>query len=397
MATGSPISAASSPSTQILWPGVSGRLAAIDAVSTPVVWDVESAMRLPSVARAVQLYSGMIKQMPLDDVRGVSVLPRGRLLDQPDPNHGRAWFIDRQISDYLLHGNALALVTARDAAGWPAALAWLPAVWTTVLWEWEDPAAVRYFVRGRDIPQRDVIHVQRGADPWYPVRGVGVVEGHLATLDRVAMQEEYERSALADGGVPSVAVITNNPSLGEDEATAAKAKWAELYGGATREPGIFPAGTSVVPLAWSPTDADLVAARQLSLTDIANIFNLDGYWLGAPTSSLTYRSPGPMYLNLLRTSLEPVITEFEDVWSAAWLPRGRRVTFDRNKLLRDDMATTVDTMSAATAAGLLTIDEARAYMGWGPLVEQPIPPPDAPPGDPASQQDEQAAEQEEQP
>jgi hypothetical protein len=122
-------------------------------------------------------------------------------------------------------------------------------------------------------------------------------------------------------------------------------------------------------LSWSPADAQVEAARKLSLTDMSNLFNLEGYWLGAPAASLTYQSPGPMYVNLLRVSLEPVLTDFEGVWSKAFASPGRTVRADRLALTRDDFASTITTLTAATQGErpLMTVDEARGYLGWGPM------------------------------
>jgi len=342
----------------------------------PLVWDATSAKALPGVARAVSIYSGLCRQMPIDDYRGTVPLPRPRFLDQPDPSVARSWFVGVQIEDYLLNGNALHYITARDATGFPAAAVWLPAAWVTVAWSRDDPVK-RFLIDGEEIDARNVVHVQRGADPWCPVRGVGVVEQHLRSLDRIASQEEYERETLASSGVPSVAVIAPNPKLGSAEAAQAKIDWMAKYAGPKREPAILPGGTQVIPLGWSPDDAQMTDARQLSLLDIANMFNLDGYYLGAPTSSLTYQSPGPNYTALLRMSLEPVLSDIEGTWSMSWLPMGRTVRFDRSTLTRDDLATTINTLATATAAGLMSIDEARLYLGLpaspaGPTVISPV-------------------------
>jgi phage portal protein BeeE len=229
-----------------------------------------------------------------------------------------------------------------------------------------------------------VTHVKRSFDRACPARGVGVVEQHLRTLDRVAGEEAYEADALRNGAVPSVAVITPNPGIGEGEAKAAKTEWLAKFGGNKREPAILPAGTQVIPLAWSPEDAQLIAARSMSLLDIANIFNLDGYWTGAPGGSMTYRSPGAMYTNLLRVSLEPVLADFEDVWSRAWIPRGQVIKFNRNQLTRDDMMTTVQTLVLATAGDkpLMTVEEARIFLQLPPALPPTAAPPPAPAPEP---------------
>lgn len=344
---------ATQPWNQVVWP------------DTAELWDPMSALALPSVGRAVSLISGQIRQMPMDDYRGITPLPRPRLLEQPDPNQARSWFVGMQVVDYLVHGNALQYVTAYGADGWPSATTWLPAAWVNLLWQpgSNDLTAPSYWLGGNELDASRVVHVKRGADERYPVRGVGVVEQHLVALGRVANAERYEASALSNSGVPSVAVITPNPRLSQPEADAAKTDWMAKFGGPNREPAILPAGTTVVPLAWSPTDAQLNQTRQLNLQDVANMFNLDGYYLGAASSSLTYRSPGPMFLQLLRITLEPILADLEGVWGAAWLPHGRSLRFDRKQLLQDDLSTTIATLRLAVTSGLMSLEEARVYLG----------------------------------
>jgi phage portal protein BeeE len=344
-----------------------GRLSSLDAfLAGPLVWDAVSVRRIPGIGRALAIYGGMLKQAPLDAWRGVTALPRPRLLDRPDPDNARSWFVQNSVEDYWLNGNAIAKVTTRGADGWPTTCAWVPAQWCFVQWAPGQP--VQYWISGEQVPTADVIHVKRGANRYYPVIGVGVVEEYLWSLDRMAMEEEYERDALANGAVPSVAVIAPNPNIGDDEVAEAKVSWLDKYGGPKREPAILPGGTQVIPLGWSPSDNQMIEARKMSLVDVANIFNLDGYWVGAPAGSMTYRTPGPMYLNLLRTSLEPVMVDFEDVWSDAWLPRGQRARFDRQMLLRDDMQTTVSTLVQASGGPFMSTQEARQYLAL-PVAE----------------------------
>lgn len=346
------------PWTRILFPHE-----ITDNLFGPLVTDAASAAAIPAVARGVQIYTGAIKQMPMDDYRGTVLQPRPRLLDQPDPNAPAGWFVGVQVEDYLYNGNALNVITAYDVTGWPAAATWLPAAWCSIGWHPDTPGAVQYLVDGVEIPAERVVHVRRSADRSCPVRGIGIVEQHMRSLERVAGEEAYEQQTLSTAAVPSVAVIASNPQMGEDEAEEAKLDWLRKYGGPKREPAILPAGTQVIPLSWSPDDAQLTEARRMSLLDVANLLNLDGYYLGAPNATLTYQSPGANFSNLLRLSLEPVLKDFEDIWSMMWLPRGRRVRFERVQLTRDDFAATIDTLANGVDAGILTIDEARAYIG----------------------------------
>lgn len=344
------------------------------------------AKSIPALARVLQLIGGIIRQMPMDDYRGVDPLPRPRLLEAPDPDVARSWWVGNHVDDYLLHGNAIHMITARDPSGWPTAASWVPAEWITITWDVDHPGEVSYWAGGQQLPRRDIVHVRRGADPWCPYRGVGLVEQHAATLARVAEEEAYEGRVLAGASVPSVVVITPNPDLDPDEASAAQDEWEQKYGGNQQRPAILPAGTVVQPLSWSPTDTQMIEARKMSLLDIANLANLDGYWLGAPTTSLTYRSPGPMFLNLVRQTIAPILEDLELTWSDAWLPRGRRVKFDRKVVLADDFATDVNTLSTAITSKIISKAEARVYLGLTPEVppeladDEPDLPPPAVPG-----------------
>lgn len=351
--------------THQLWPPV------VDpSTLSRQVWDSGTARAIPGVGRALSLY-GLLGQCRVDVFRGIRPLPRSRFLERPDLRRTLPSFVKLHVEDYLLHGNAAHLVTARDSYGYPASVRWYPAhQWDVV----EVDGRVDYYLNGHLVRDPDdVVHVKRGADPVNPSRGVGVVEQHVRALDRVALGDAAEASNLRGRGVPSVAIITPQSEPKEADLDAAADKWVERFSSGEPRPGFFPKGTELVPLSWSPNDQQMTEARRLGLTDVANAFNLDAYWLGAPGSSHTYRSPGPMYLTLLRTSLDDVAVELEDEWSWWWVPRGQRVKLDREPLLRDDMATSVKTAAQAYREGLWTLPETRSYLGRDPEVDIPRP------------------------
>lgn len=366
------INAGLQPWNQVIFPGSESNYPLLPIMSP------HRAKSLPAVGRVIGIIAGMIKQCSLENFDGTQFLARPPFFQQPDPDKARAWWVGVQVEDYLLNGNAIHYVTATDSYGWPLAATWIPAEWVAMTLG-EDGKSVAYWVGGMKLDNNRVIHVQRGADRWFPFRGVGLVEQHMQQLGLVDDQERYQRSLMSGSAVPSVAVVTPNSDLSPEEADAAQEKFIEKYGGEGRKPGVFPAGTQIVPLAWSPADAELNAARQMSLVDVANMANMDSYFLNAPSGSYTYKTPAPLYLNLIRQTINPITEDFEGVWSMKWVPRGRFVKFDKRPLLGDDMSTMVATAVAAVAAKLWTQEEARAYLGFlGPLPAelkpQPVPP-----------------------
>jgi HK97 family phage portal protein len=345
----------------------------------PFVWDATSARQIPSVARCLQIYSGLVRQMKMDAYRGDLKLPRPRLLERPDPLNAGSWFVGISVEDYLMSGNAVSLITSRGVDGWPLTVQYLPINYVYIVWV-PGQALPDYYYYGQVLNVDDVIHVKRGADRWFgAVRGVGVVEEALGTLDRVAMEEVYEAATLAGSAVPSVAIVAPQSSLTQDVADHAADQWELKYGGPNRRPAILPNGTQVIPLAWSPSDTQLIEARHASLQDVANLFNIDSYWLGAPVAGLTYKTATPQYQQVLRTSLEPVLADLEDVWSWSWLPRGQTIRFDRNQLLSDDLTVTSTAATLLYGAKVVTLDEARAMINLAPSDEDMGPPSPPPP------------------
>lgn len=352
---------------------------------TRQVWDANTARRIPGVGRALDLICGLMSSMPLDRYSGIMPLERPRLLTQPDLDLDLATFIAVQVEDFLLHGNAAHLVTARYAggpfAGWPAAGKWFPA---SQWYKTVERGRPLWWLNGREVDPDDVVHVQNGANPLMPWIGQGVVEKYLGTLDRIALQEERERQDTAGGQVPSVAVITPQSEPTEDELDEAAEKWESKFRGPGRRPAILPNGTQVVPLGWSPNDAQATEARKLGLQDTANMFNLDGNWLGAPNGSHNYKSPGPLFLTLVRTTLGRILAPFQQTWSQEWLPRGQEVRFDREAIEADDLASLVGTLTKATGRPVMTLNEARTRLKLAPIdggdeiapTAAPEPPPD---------------------
>lgn len=352
------------------------------------VWDSTTAKGLPGVGMALTMYRGLISSCPLQLARGFDVMDTPRLLDRPDPDVDRPTWIGDHVEDYLLHGNALHMVTVRGADGFPLASRWYPAhAWTVQ--EDQRTGEPVYRLYGRDVNRENVVHVRRGTDPTCRWRGIGVVEQHLRTLNRAGLEEAAESANLTTRNRPDVVITTTQQEPDSTELDAAADKWVERFSGPEPKPAFLPAGSVVTPLSWNPSDGQMVEARKLTTKDVAQLFGLDPYWLGAEGSSHTYRSPGPLFLTLLKLSLGPVMDPFEDVWSHAWFPgRATRVQFDRKRLLIDDLGSMITAFQAGSAF-FPDKDEVRIYMGFPPLGKDayptaPVPPPAPPAPDPAA-------------
>jgi HK97 family phage portal protein len=125
-----------------------------------------------------------------------------------------------------------------------------------------------------------------------------------------------------------------------------------------REVAVLNATTKFTPLAWNPSDAQLIESRQFAVHEIALAFGLDPSWLGAAQASRTYSNLGEESLNLVKYSLGGWLARFEQALSLA-CPPGQQVKANLDALLRADTKTRYAAYQSGIAAGWLQRSEVR--------------------------------------
>lgn len=336
-----------------------------DATPLAPQWPTASyrgAMAIPGVARAVTLITGTIAGLPVrlfDGDKAVATQPL--LLQQPNPPESRISTISSLILDYLFHGNAIARYTAYGPDGVPTALIPVPAEDVNVARR-ESDGAVVYEIGGKEYAASEILHVKNLHAPG-ELRGQGVLEAQVATL--TLSQDLQAQAATASHGVPTGIITSTNPDLTPGEASAIKRKWLEAQ--RQRSIAVMSSAMAFSPVAWSPSDAQLIEARQFSLSEIAMIFGLDQSWLGVAQSSRTYSNAETIGLDLLRFTLRQIIERFEAALSEAFPGPAMTVKFIPDALLETDTLTRYQAHRTALDADFLTINEVRALENRPPV------------------------------
>ena len=356
------------PSTGQIWPlpvdPATGAVIGSGLVSARVV------EAIPAVARAMGVIAGRMSQMPLALWEGKDLIePTPPLLVKPDPTVDYPSMMNALCWDYWLHGNAILYETVHEPEyGLPLAAMWLPAERVNV---WKEPEGkVWYEVGGTILDTRYVRHMKRRLDPWRPWRGIGAIEQHMRAFAKISDQQAYESRLLQDSAVPSIAVTVGNPDLSEEEAERAKGNWLGKFSGPRREPVFLPAGSSVEPLAWSPHDAQMVEAQKMSRGDVADIFDLDRFYLGVSDGSFNYKTWASMSRALVQDTLGEHMRAFEAVLTEGWCLPGREIRFDPSGVIVDDLDATMTWLGPAHDRGMVTTDEARARLGLPPFTDE---------------------------
>jgi HK97 family phage portal protein len=341
-------------------------------------------MDIPGGWRAAVMLSDLLGQVPWNAFRqraGVpdeQIEPRPPLLEQPMPPDTRMTSFSSMALDLIWHGNAFGIIAARNAFGWPTAVTLVPAVYVGVrrVTPFVDSplpvGALEYAVGSMRLGAEDVIHIKGPCEPG-AVKGMGVLEAHLNTLNLAAEQGRQARS-ISTHGVPTGVLQSDDPDLEENEALEMKASW--LRAQATRSIAVLNANTKFTPLSWNPEELELVESRKFTLTELELIFGLPVGWLGGQTSSRTYANIEQDGINLLKFSLGGHLARFEQTLSLAF-PRGTVARANVDAILR------TDTLSRYQAHALAlggkpwkTVDEVRGIehlqpVDGGDVLEQP--------------------------
>lgn len=351
------------------------------------------AMAIPGAWRAALLRSDLLGAVPWHAYRdgpdGVAerITPTPLLLEQPAPPHAGLTSRVSWALDLIWHGNAVGVYTSPgdpDTGCVPVSAAQVG----VRLARLGDPVGFRpgevvYSIGGRDYHPDQVFHVLGPSEPG-ALRGMGVLECHLAGGLALASELARQAGAVADSAVPSLKIKSLVPDLQEGEAAALKA--SVMASQRTRQPIALNATTDVEPLSWNPTETQLLDARKFSLHELALIFGLDPSWLGAATSSRVYANVEQEALNLWRYSaLAGDLARFEAAYTAA-LPPGQWAQANLDARLRADTLTRYQAHEIGIRTGVLTVQEARELENRRPLTDAelaalrpPEPAPAAPP------------------
>jgi HK97 family phage portal protein len=338
------------------------------------------ALSIPGVARATALISDLLAGLPWHAYRSrvggptqqLDVTPP--LLERPCPPDTRVTTFSAWAMDLLLCGNAIGIFTARNAEGWPTACVPVPA----------DQVSVRRVQRGDGIPfpvgsiayqigtgssatwfaSDDVLHVKGPCAPG-ALRGVGILENHMASTFDLAQQQTRWARNIDNAAVPTGVLRATDSVMDGDQARRLKERWRQSQ--RERTVAVISAGLEFTPVGWSPSDTQLLEARKFTLHEIALIFGLDVSWLGAAQTSRVYSNVEQEGINLVRYTLGGWLARFEQALSAA-MPRGVYVKANVDGLMRADTKTRMETYEIAIRNGIRTRDEVRELEELPPLT-----------------------------
>lgn len=347
------------------WPDGTGGLAVADATE-------ETAMGLPPFGRAVELLTNAVASthwhaQRWDPDLGVEIrLPdQPRVLVDPYPNQTPWHYRWAASEDLILYGNHFALLGDLDGrTGRPGMLLPVQADEVWIITDPERPWAYQWAIGGQAYDPDELLHVSAGARSG-ELLGRGCLAQYAKWLGGSVAAEDHAAGYFAGGALPP-AVLTAEGLVTKDQALELKAAWREMTN--TREPVILPRGYQLTPVVTDAVQAQLVESRSWNAQMSANVVGVPTWKLGLPGPTMTYQNIETADIDFVRDAVDRYASPLSEAFTKWLMPAGTSVAWDYATRMRADAKSTMEIITGYLAKGVITVDEARAWINRPPLA-----------------------------
>jgi HK97 family phage portal protein len=316
-----------------------------------------TALQVSAVMACVGLIADSVASLPLRSTRRIG--DRNIPMDVPalflDPSSTVTAYelIHQTITSLALHGNSYIYVD-RSANGTPIALT--PLSPTNVNVVSLNMQTRNYTVGGEPVPAENMLHIRWWAPPQAVV-GLSPIEEQKTTIGLALAMERHMAQFYADGGTPSSVIETDNEMTAQ-QAKVLRETWFDQHN-RRRRPAVLTGGMKWRPVTASAADMELNASREQQVLQIARIFRVPSYLIGAKGDSQTYANAEMAGQHFVTYTLMPWLRRLEDAFSSLLAPPDF-VRFDVDAFLRADTLSRLKAYQLAVATGIRTPNECRA-------------------------------------
>lgn len=341
-----------------------------------------SSMGLSSVYRAVSLVSGTIATLPLKSYRDMPDGTRVRVdsvLDAPGGRDGLTQFewTELVMVDLLLWGNAYLLHQVGGAGQLVGLIPLHPSAVevkkvTTPEEERRFFPWPKYFTVQRtdgshqDLTPLEITHLTALSTDG--LKGLSPIEANRRAIGTGLAGDRAAARMFRTGGFLA-GLVTTEDDVPLEEAKAIKAALDEKISGVDNAGAwaFVNRNLKFTPWTMPASDAQFIESRIHQVEEIARIFGVPPHLLGQ-TEKQTSWGTGVTEQNrgLARYTLMPWTSRIEQRLSRL-LPNKQLCEYDYAGLLQGSAQEEIQLLIAQVAAGILTVDEARAIRNYRPL------------------------------
>ena len=347
----------------------------------------QTALALTAVQRAVTILAESVGQLPIEIYKTSSDNSRTLVRDHPvapllrvAPNEFQTPFQFNEFKQISLghRGNAFALKFYNSSGG-VKSLYPLNADRVQVMVSPMDRMPYYRVLRAPDgiegfFALRDIHHVRWISDNAYS--GISPISLHRDAIG-VALATERHTGKMFGNGTNLSGVITRpaaSPAI-KDPAAIERitSDWASKYAG-TENVGrvaLLQEGMEFKPLSMTNEDAQLIAARQYSVRDVARIYGIPAHMLG-DLDRATHSNIEQQSLEFVIYTLMPWLKRHEEAMERDFLSDEERLSgvsiqFNVTSLLRGDITSRYAAYAQARQWGWMSINDIRRLENLPPV------------------------------
>lgn len=345
-----------------------------------------TAMSVSAVYRCVSLIGGSISSLPIHVYKDTAVgsektdhLLWQLLNREPSSIATAAVFWEYVVTSLLLHGDFFARII-RPSFSSPEYSGFEPWHPSNVAVRREDGRLKYVLTSPYDatrivLDQDDMIHVPGVG--FNGLRGMSQLRHALMNSAGVAISaNEHTAAFFSNGARPDfVLKLPVDGSMSSEQKAELRDGWDQMYAGARRShrPAILEGGLELKEITMKAEDAQLLGTRMFQREDIACIFGVPPFMIGANDKTSSWGSGiEQLSIGFVKYTLMPILVKIEQEFDRKVLRDPTlSLKFNTAGLERGDLKTRYDAhrtaIGRAGEPGFLTVNEVRALENWPPL------------------------------
>lgn len=314
--------------------------------------DRNTAMSVPSVARARNIICGIVASLPLEQynkLTGAHIEPL-RVINQPDQrvpgSYVRVW----QAEDLLFYGVSYGLVNAIYSDGRIADYTRIQPSRVTPQYNNTSTEITSYRVDGHDVPNQGVGSL---------ITFYGMDEGLLTRAGRTiraAIALERAAEAFAQSPVPTMALKSSGTNLTAERINKLLASWNQSR--KTNSTAFLNADIELQVLGIDPTKLQLNEARQYVSLEISRATGIPAYFLSSETTSMTYSNAVSERKALIDFGVRNILTPIEQRLSMPdFATLNTETRFDLDNFLRGSALERAQVYEILNRIGAMSVEQ----------------------------------------
>lgn len=333
----------------------------------------ETALSLAAVQRCVTVISDSVATMPLrlySEVNGVKQVESAHqltaLINEPNPMQSRFDWIKWAGTQLVLSGNAYLYIRRTDTG-----IMLEPIHHERVKQITLSPDLVpSYHIEGFEKPVLglDLLHF-KGLPTSSGMKGRNPIQMHAESLGVTLGAQRASAKFYGNNASLKWAIKWTGATPSKEQADKLKESFENVQTGGEGSV-VIPNGAALEQLNLTPQEAEFLMTRRYGVEDIARIFGVPAYMIGADTQGIKSSVEQQAQDFYVQTIL-PIVTMMEQELRRKLVPENQKAThyfkFIFNSLLRADAKTRAEVYNMGIRGGWKTPNQARALEDENPM------------------------------